>query len=189
MDTLPTVRRSGTAPLLTILLAALALLAATGSVAAHPAPRAPTSDSAITLPTGLPDLDVVVPPLPAPSEAPDWTGLAPLALTGLLFLGAMVAIIRRWPRRAFVVSFVLLLTIFTFENALHSVHHGFDAQQYEKCAVAAVSAHLAAISVDGVVETAFVLAIARTPAESDLSCPTIRLLGPDQDRAPPVPTV
>ena len=187
-------RRSGTAPLVTVLLAALALLAASGSVAAHPAPRAPTSDSAATLPTSLPadlpaDLDVVVPPPPAPSEAPDWTGLAPLALAGLLFLGAMVAIIRRWPRQAFVMSFVLLLTIFAFENALHSVHHGFDAQQYEKCAVAAVSAHLAAISVDGVVETAFVLAVARTSAEPDLSSPAIRLLGPDQDRAPPLPTV
>ena len=98
-------------------------------------------------------------------------------------------VIRRWPRQALAVSFVLLLTIFAFENALHSVHHGFDAQQAEECAVAAVSAHLAAISVDGVVETAFVLAVARTPADSDLSSPAIRLLGPDQDRAPPVPTV
>jgi fumarate reductase subunit D len=172
---------------MTVLLAALPLLVATGSVAAHPAaPNASMSDWTATVPASV---DVVVPPPPAPSEATDWTGRAPLALAGLLVLGAMVAVMRRWPRQALAMSFLLLLTIFAFENALHSVHHGFDAQQYKKCSVAAVSAHLAAILVDGVVETAFVLLIARTPAESELPSPAIRLLGPDQDRAPPLPTV
>lgn len=183
MDTLPTMRRSGMASRLASLLAALALLVATGSVAAHPVAKEP----ALSAP---PAVEVVVPQavVPAPSAAPDPTGALPSAVAGALVLGAVFAVTRRPPRHALAVSLVLLLTIFAFENALHSVHHGFDAQQYEECVVAAVSAHLAAVSVDGVVETAFILAIAGTAAEPDFSSPPIRLLGPNQDRAPPVPT-
>lgn len=187
MDTLPTMRRSGMASLVAVLLAALALLVATGPAVAHPATNAPTSSPATTPPTILEP--AVPPPVAAPSDAPDSTDLPPLAVAGALSLGLMAVVMRRWPRQALAVSFVLLLTIFAFENALHSVHHGFDAQQSDKCAIAAASAHLAAVPVDGVVETAFVLAVARTPAESELSSPAIRLLGPDQDRAPPLPTV
>jgi hypothetical protein len=43
--------------------------------------------------------------------------------------------------------------------------------------------------VDGIVETAVDLAITGTAVEPALSFPSIRRLGPDQDRAPPVPTV
>jgi fumarate reductase subunit D len=170
------------------LLAGLALLVATGSAVAHPATTAHASPVPTTQP-GILEAGVPPPPVAAPSAAPDSTALPPVAVAGALALGAMAVVIRRWPRQALAVSFVLLLTIFAFENALHSVHHGFDGQQSEECAVAAVSAHLAAISVDGTVETAFVLAVARTSAESELSSPATRLLGPDQDRAPPIPTV
>lgn len=176
------------ASLAAALLAGLALLMATGSAMAHPATTAHAAPSPAPQP-GILEAGVPTLPAAAPSAAPDSTGLPPLAVAGALALGAIAVVIGRWPRQALAVGFVILLTIFAFENALHSVHHGFDAQQSEECAVAAVSAHLAAISVDGVVETALVLAIARTAAESELSSPPPRLLGPDQDRAPPVPTV
>ncbi|MGH7373260.1 MAG: hypothetical protein ACREJY_03450, partial [Candidatus Rokuibacteriota bacterium] len=87
-----------------------------------------------------------------------------------------------------VLALILLLTIFAFENALHSVHHGFDAEQYAECTIVAASAHLSAVSVDGVVETSVVLALAGRTAEPDRSLPSSRPLGPDKGRAPPVPT-
>ena len=34
--------------------------------------------------------------------------------------------LRRRPRRTLVLCLALLLTLFAFENALHSVHHGLD---------------------------------------------------------------
>ena len=184
MDTLPTMRGTGTAPRLASFLAALAVLAAAGSVAAHPAATAPAPAAPVAV-------EVVVPQAPglASAGAPGSTAPLPLALAGALVLGAVVAMTRRRPRRALAVGLVLLLAIFAFENALHSVHHGFDAQQSAECAVAAASAQLAAVSVDSVVETAFILAIAGAAAERNLSSPSIRLRGPDQDRAPPVPTV
>jgi len=166
-----------------VLVAAMVLLAAAGSVAAHPVAKAPA-------PTPPPAVEVAVPQVAvlASPEVPASTGTLPLAVAGLLLLGIAVAITRCCPRRALALSLVLLFTIFAFEDALHSVHHGFDAQQADKCAIAAVSAHLAAVSVDSVVETAFILAITPTAAEPDFSPRPIRLLGPDQDRAPPVPT-
>lgn len=110
----------------------------------------------------------------------------PWIVAGALVLAVTVA--RRRPRRLLVVALVLLLTIFAFENALHSVHHGFDAKQYDECTIAAVSAHLSAVSVDGVAETSVILAVAGLTAEPDLSPRSTRSLGPDRDRAPPLPT-
>jgi hypothetical protein len=94
---------------------------------------------------------------------------------------------QRRPRRLLVLALVLLLTIFAFENALHSVHHGFDAKQYDECTIAAAAAHLSAVSIDGIVETSAILAVAGKPAEPDLSAPASRPLGPHRGRAPPVP--
>jgi hypothetical protein len=105
---------------------------------------------------------------------------------GVLLLAVTAA--RRSPRRALVLALVLLLTIFTFENALHSVHHGFDAKQYDECTIAAAAAHLSAVSVDGVVETSVILALAGRTAEPNLSLPSSRSLGSNRGRAPPVPT-
>jgi hypothetical protein len=170
--------------LLASLLAALALLGAAGSVAAHPAATAP----ALTPP---PSEEIVVPPaaVPLPLEASDSTsGLWGVAAGALVLVG-LIAVARRRPRRVLATSLVLLLTVFVFENALHSVHHGFDPKQHDECAVAAAAAQLTAVPVDGIVETAVDLAITGTAVEPALSFPSIRRLGPDQDRAPPVPTV
>ncbi len=175
-------RGTGAAPRLASFLAALAVLGAAGSVDAHPLATAPTPAAPVAV-------EVVVPQASGLASAgvPGSTAPLPLAVAGALVLAAMAAVTRRRPRRALAVGLVLLLAIFAFENALHSVHHGFDAQQSDECAVAAASAQ-AAVSVDSVVETAFILAITGAAAEPNLSSPSIRLRGPDQDRAPPVTT-
>jgi len=84
------------------------------------------------------------------------------------------------------VAVVLLLCVFAFENALHSVHHGFDQAEANGCAIAAASAQLAATTVDAVTGADLV----SPPAEdqvlvSDPTGPTIRIACPDQGRAPP----
>lgn len=172
--------RSRTFALIGLLLAVLAALATPAPAVAHPVtPVAPTPD--------LPTADVAVAPAPAPADlrGPESAVVPTWVIAGVLLLAVTTA--RRSPRRALVLALVLLLTIFAFENALHSVHHGFDAKQYDECTIAAASAHLSAVSVDGVVETSVVLALAGRTAEPDLSLPSSRPLGPDQGRAPPFP--
>jgi hypothetical protein len=177
--------RSRTFALIVLLLAVFAALATPAPAVAHPVtPIASTPD--------LPTADVAVPPAPAPADirdpgrGPESAGVPTWVIAGALLLAVTAA--RRSPRRALVLALVLLLTIFAFENALHSVHHGFDAEQYAECTIAAASAHLSAVSVDGVVETSVVLALAGRTAEPDLSLRSSRPLGPDKGRAPPVPT-
>jgi fumarate reductase subunit D len=164
-----------------VLLTGLFLVALAAPVLAHPVTQGvPSSD--------LPTADVVVAapaavtaPVPEPAVIPGWVFAAALIL-------AVTAACRR-PRRALAVALVLLLTIFAFENALHSVHHGFDASQYDECTIAAASAHVSAVSVDGVVETAVILAVGASTADVVPSLRPSRFLGRDQGRAPPAPSV
>jgi len=176
--------RSRTFALIGLLLAVFAALATATPAVAHTVTTvAPTPD--------LPTADVAVAPAPTPADTrdprrgPESAGVLAWAVAGVLLLAITAA--RRFPRRAIVLALVLLLTIFAFENALHSVHHGFDAKQYDECTIAAAAAHLSAVSADRVVETPVVLALAGHTAEPDLSLPSRRLLGPDQGRAPPIP--
>ncbi len=153
------------------LLLTLALMVIAGSAAAHePAATAPplTAQASALIP--------VLGAAPAPPALP-WQ------VSAVLVLGAIATIGR--PRRALVVTLALLLCVFAFENALHSVHHGFDAQQHEECTVAAAAAHLAAIQVDDVGLSSVVLAtIGRAEAAPPTAALT-RSLSPDQGRAPP----
>jgi hypothetical protein len=144
------------------LLLALALLVLAGPATAHlVAPEAPAI---------IPGLSAA----PAP-PAPPWY------LLGALALAAVSA--RHRPRRALVVALALLLCVFAFENAFHSVHHGLDPQQ--QCTVAAASAHLAAVQVDDVGPSSIVLpVVGRADAAPPASVLT-RFLSPDQGRAPP----
>ena len=108
---------------------------------------------------------------------------AVLDLPAALALGVLTAWYR--PRRAVAVTLALLLCVFAFENALHSVHHGFDQQQQEACTVAAASAHLAAVEVDDPgLSSIALLVVGRAEADPPASVPT-RFLSPDQGRAPP----
>jgi hypothetical protein len=169
-------------------VALIGLLLAVLTALAIPIPAVAHTVTSVAPARDLPTADVAVARAPAPADlrGPESAGIPTWVIAGALLLAVTAA--RRAPRRALVLAIVLLLTIFAFENALHSVHHGFDANQYDECTFAAASAHLSAVSVDGVVETSVVLALAGRTAEPDLPRPSSRPLGPDQGRAPPVPT-
>jgi hypothetical protein len=163
-----------------MVLAVLAVLAATVPAGAHPA----SPVAAEVLRTSTPDIQ------PAAAADPVVPGGLAFPLLSAIVLAALGGLgIRRahgHPRRALVLGLGLLLAIFAFESGLHSVHHGFDAKQYDECSIAAASAHLSAVSADGVLDASVVLiAIPRT-AEPDLAAPPTRLLEPHQGRAPPL---
>lgn len=156
-------------------LVTLALLAIASPVAAHV-----STPPAISFPAA--DTSVIVPILSAAPTPPTPAWYLPAALV----LGAVAA--WRRPRRAVVVTLVLLLCVFAFEDALHSVHHGFDVQQQEQCAVAAASAQLSAVQVDGIGLCSVALPVI---GEADTGRPAFtltRFLNPDQQRAPPSAT-
>lgn len=156
------------------LLLALAILVIAGPAAAHVIPSAALA--AVLQASEAPAIVPILTAAPALSVLP-WY------LPAGLVLGALVA--GRGPRRAVVLTLALLLCVFAFENALHSVHHGFDAKQQEECTVAAASAHLAAVQIDdpGLSSVALPV-VGQADATSPASAP-IRFLSPDQGRAPP----
>lgn len=160
------------------LLLTLALLVIAGPAAAHVAsPAAAAPIVQVTEPSGP------IPVLTAAPAAPALSWYLPAALA----LAALIA--WRGPRRAVIVTLVLLLCVFAFEDALHSVHHGFDPQQREACAVAAASANLTAVQVDDPGQSSLVLPVVGQPvADPATSVPT-RFLSPDQGRAPPSATL
>ncbi len=156
-----------------LVLLALALVACAGPAAAHVVSPPPPATLAEV------DADPIIPVLsgaPAPPALP-WY------LPAALALGAAVA--WRRPRRVLVVALVLLLCALAFEHALHSVHHGFDAQQQQDCAVAAASAHLAAVPADGVALVSLVLPVMGRADDTPPNDAPTRFLSPDQGRAPP----
>ena len=170
-----------TVALIGVLLAVVVLLAASGPALAHlGAPTTPNAAPASPAP-GTPPADAAVAPESPPADSP---GLTPWIAAVVLLLAGLL--LRRFSRRTLVLSLVLLLTLFAFENALHSVHHGFDAkQQGDPCTLAMASTHLSAVTVDGVAEASIALAPAghaTQPAPAPLPA---RWLGPDQGRAPP----
>ncbi|MGH7386541.1 MAG: hypothetical protein ACREKG_15285 [Candidatus Rokuibacteriota bacterium] len=158
-------------------LVALALLALAGPAAAHVAAPPPAAALQAT------DANAIIPILSAAPAPP----ALPWYLAAGLALGALTA--WRRPRRALVVTLVLLLCVFAFEDALHSVHHGFDVQQQEQCTVAAASAQLSAVQVDGIGLCSGALPVI---GEADTARPAFaltRFLNPDQERAPPSATL
>lgn len=161
------------------LLLTLAILAIAGPAVAHVA--SPAAAPATVLPVTEPPAAI-----PALTAAPTPPGL-PWYLFAALATALALTALTAWhrPRRTVAVTLTLLLCVFAFENALHSVHHGVDPQQQEECTVAAASAHLAAVQVDDPGLSSIVLPVVG-PAEAapPASIPT-RFLSPDQGRAPP----
>ncbi len=112
---------------------------------------------------------------------------APAGLPGLACVGALVVALVTWRGRRRVIApiLILLLAILSYEDGLHSVHHGPAPQAAHSCATLTVSSH----AVGTEVET------------SGLATPTLVVLGPalpiaipvaadhvsrpDQGRAPP----
>lgn len=160
------------------LLLTLALLAIAGPAGAHvPSPAAP----ATVLPAA--EAPAIIPALTSAPTTPALPWHLFAAWAAVLALAALTAWHR--PRRAMVVTLALLLCVFAFENALHSVHHGFDSQQQEACTVAAASANLNAVQVDdpGLSSVALPI-VGQAAADPATSTPT-GFLSPDQGRAPP----
>jgi hypothetical protein len=170
-----------TVALIGVLLAVVVLLAASGPALAHlGAPTTPNAAPASPAPA-TPPADAAVTPENPPADSP---GLTPWIAAVVLLLAGLL--LRRFSRRTLVLCLVLLLTLFAFENALHSVHHGFDAkQQGDPCTLAMASTHLSAVTVDGFVETSIILAAASHATEPGRPPLPSRWLGPDQGRAPP----
>ena len=127
------------------------------------------------------------PVAPASTPAPEPAAPTPWIVAGALALGGLA--LRRGPRRAprrdIVVGLVLLLALFVFEDALHSVHHGFDPKQAETGTIAAASAHVSGVAVDAVVAAPVVLVPVGEAVEPGLSPLPLHRLAPDQGRAPP----
>jgi hypothetical protein len=156
------------------LLPALALLAIAGPASAHvsaPTPPATTFEA--------PEAPATIPTLSAAPTPPALPWYVPAAV------GLVGVIAWRRPRRVLVVTLALLLCVFAFENALHSVHHGLDPQQQQACTVAAASAHLAAVQVDDPGLSSVVLPVVGHAEAAPPVLASTRFLSPDQGRAPP----
>jgi fumarate reductase subunit D len=151
-----------------VALAVAGLLASTTLVSAHPGTAAPI-EAAPTVVTVAADT--------LPTSSP-WLPLVAAAI------GLLVAL--RWPRRAVTAVVVLVLVVFSYEQAIHSVHHLDDRKAAAACAVASASAQLSGTPVD-------------SPAVADLLLPLLQLGPPDtaakaalrpcsahRGRAPPV---
>lgn len=156
------------------LLLALTLLAIADPAGAHVLAPSP-----LTAAVETPQAPAIVPVLsaaPAPPPVPWYLPVA-LMLAGAIAPGR--------PRRALVVTLALLLSVFAFENALHSVHHGFDPKQQEACTVAAATAHLVAVQVDDPGLSSVALSVVGRAEAAPAPSGPIRFLSPDQGRAPP----
>jgi hypothetical protein len=175
-------RRLRALALIPMFLMVLAVLAISGPASAHTA----SPVVAEVLRMSAPEIRPAAESGPIRPVTPVGASSLLLAAIVLGVLGLGVEGARRHPRRALVLALGLLLAIFAFENGLHSVHHGFDAKQYGECTIAAASAHLSAVSVDGLLEASVVLIATAPTAEFDPAAPPARLLDPHQGRAPPL---
>ena len=155
-----------------MVLVALALLMLAGPAAAHTGSLLDVESA-----PGPPDTAVsVLTAAPVPPALPWYLPAAVALITALGW---------RRPRRALVVTLVLLLCVFAFENALHSVHHGIDPKQQAACTVAAATAHLAAVQVDTIAPQSLLLLLAGRAVELASAHSPARFDSPDQGRAPP----
>ncbi|HZP38024.1 MAG TPA: hypothetical protein VFE48_16195 [Methylomirabilota bacterium] len=165
------------------LLAATAVLISTAPATAHEAPWVVTSPPAATTRASGHTAPTITPVAPVSTPAPEGDALTPLLIAGALVLVGLA--LRRAARRALLMSLVLLLSVFAFEDALHSVHHGFDPQQVQTCTIAAASGHVSGVAVDGVTAASIVLVPVGRAVELDLSPLPLHRLAPEQGRAPP----
>jgi hypothetical protein len=102
----------------------------------------------------------------------------------MLSVATLVLLGSRRPRRALAVALILVVAVFVFESGVHSVHHLGETDRGEGCALAAASQHLTGTEVDvvGLVEA---LPLTRQLATTGALIERVRLIGPDQVRAPP----
>lgn len=109
---------------------------------------------------------------------------------GGIILAALVAVVactlRR--RRAPAATLALVLTLATFETALHATHHAGDPTAEAKCVGAQAASHLADADTDaGVGTTTVQLVHGLTVPSTPVAVPA-RIAASVAPRAPPVPT-
>ena len=171
------VRGTAVVPAVLLVLLTLVLCGLVLPVSAHPGFRSDGMASELT-------------PVSAGPAAPPsilTASPAPAGLPGLAVVGALLVALVTWRgrRRAIAPILMLLLAILSYENGLHSVHHGPAPEAADSCPTLAVSAHAIGTEVETfglttptVVELGPALHIA-------VHVPAHRVPRPDQGRAPP----
>lgn len=168
-----------------IALAVLGILGSRGPVWAH-SPFEPLTEVASEIASGSRVSDG----RSDGDDLPGWVLAAAPEMPGfpwpaLAIVAAAVAVGWWRPRRAIALALVLLLSVFAFEDGLHSVHHGMDQAQASSCAVAAAGAHLSATPVDGIALCDVILPVMALAVETSPPNPIVRLASPEHGRAPP----
>ena len=136
-------------------MAALALLLMAGGAGAHTHPVA----------------------ISAPAPGLPWA---------LLVLGAFApAFVRRRSPRLAALTLAVVLTVFAFETAFHSVHHGLGSEEPTACPTASASAHVAGTPVGLIAFDAPALPVSPALFASSLVVPRSSSPSPRQGRAPP----
>lgn len=171
--------RRGRFPLPSLLLAAAVILAAAGPGWAHPAVTGLSVES---------PLPAVMVDSPAPPGPPPLAGTPqPSGVPWLLLASSLIVVAALWGRPwPIALVLALALAVFGFEDALHSVHHGFDKEAAKSCVIAAASAQLSATTVNPVAQADLVPPPGEKQVpECTVTRPLVRFLHPDQGRAPP----
>lgn len=107
-----------------------------------------------------------------------------LALTAMCVVVALVGISRS-ARRAALLSLALLVLLFGFETALHSVHHFFETEGEASCVLLSASQHDSGAYTPTSEMASPTWTTASSPAIDFEPIRTLRLFGSPENRAPP----
>jgi hypothetical protein len=112
---------------------------------------------------------------------------APAGLPGLAFVGALLVALVTWRgrRRAIAPILMLLLAILSYEDGLHSVHHGPAPQAADSCPTLAVCSHAIGTEVETFGLATPTLVVLGPAVRIAVHGPAHRVPRPDQGRAPP----
>jgi hypothetical protein len=112
---------------------------------------------------------------------------APAGLPGLAFVGALLVALVTWRgrRRAIAPILMLLLAILSYEDGLHSVHHGPAPQAADSCPTLAVSAHAVGTEVETSCLATPMLVVLGPALPIAVYVLADHVPRPDQGRAPP----
>ena len=112
---------------------------------------------------------------------------APPGLPGLAFVGALLVALVTWRgrRRAIAPILMVLLAILSYEDGLHSVHHGPAPEAANSCPTLAVSSHAVGTEVETFGLATPTLVVLAPAVHIAVHVPAHRVPRADQGRAPP----